>query len=163
MPAQRTFSRLAAAARRRAQSAETPRFPTVHAKVDEKGTEMAPASSSTHQPATLAPTLQSSHHGKAPGATKASKHHCHAIGCEKAVPPKMLMCLWHWRQVPRPLQAAVWALYVPGQERRKDPTAEYLDAAKDAICAVAEAEGVPIPKVYRRRSWMDAEEARAGQ
>jgi hypothetical protein len=70
------------------------------------------------------------------------KHTCHARGCEVAVSPRMLMCRKHWRMVPRRLQAAVWDTYVPGQERRKDPTPEYLDAALAAVAAVAEAEGV---------------------
>mgnify|MGYP001575070721 CR=1 FL=1 len=64
-------------------------------------------------------------------------HLCHARGCTRAVPPKLLMCLPHWRLVPLPLQRAVWATYVPGQEVRKDPTQEYLRAAHDAIGAVA--------------------------
>jgi hypothetical protein len=64
-------------------------------------------------------------------------HLCHARGCGRAVPPRMLMCLAHWRLVPRPLQEAVWATYVPGQEVRKDPTGEYLAAARAAVDAVA--------------------------
>jgi hypothetical protein len=42
--------------------------------------------------------------------------------------------------VPRRLQAAVWRAYVPGQEVRKDPTAEYMDAQQAAVRAVAEKE-----------------------
>ena len=69
------------------------------------------------------------------------EHLCHAEGCTTPVPPRMLMCRRHWRMVPRALQAAVWAEYVPGQERRKDPTESYLDAAHEAIRAVAAKEG----------------------
>lgn len=73
-------------------------------------------------------------------------HTCHARDCTKSVPPKMLMCLKHWRMVPRLEQAAVWATYVPGQEITKDPTNAYLIAAKDAINVVAEKEGkAPLP------------------
>jgi hypothetical protein len=43
--------------------------------------------------------------------------------------------------VPRRLQADVWNEYEPGQEIRKDPTVEYLDAATAAINAVAAKEG----------------------
>ncbi len=68
-------------------------------------------------------------------------HLCHAEGCPIGVPPARLMCLTHWRMVPRPLQRAVWHTYVPGQETRKDPTAEYLDAAEQAVRAVAYKEG----------------------
>lgn len=64
-------------------------------------------------------------------------HLCHAKGCEKEVPPARLMCLAHWRMVPRPLQNRVWATYCPGQEIRKDPSAEYLEAMNAAINAVA--------------------------
>jgi len=69
-----------------------------------------------------------------------SAHVCHARGCEKVVPPKMFMCLRHWRMVPKPLQDAIWAEYVPGQERRMDPTPAYLDATTAARNAVASAE-----------------------
>ncbi|MGH2588108.1 MAG: hypothetical protein ACRDJE_24570, partial [Dehalococcoidia bacterium] len=64
-------------------------------------------------------------------------HTCHATGCRVPVPPKLLFCLPHWRQVPRILQRAVWAAYRPGQEVRKDPTPEYLVAMHAAIDAVA--------------------------
>lgn len=70
------------------------------------------------------------------------KHLCHAIGCTVAVPPSKLMCLKHWRMVPKALQHAVWEHYVPGQERRKDPSRDYLVAALAAVEAVAEKEGV---------------------
>ncbi len=64
-------------------------------------------------------------------------HECHAINCTRIVPPKFLMCATHWRMVPKPLQARVWAAYVPGQEIRKDPTPEYMDAQQAAVAAVA--------------------------
>ena len=67
-------------------------------------------------------------------------HLCHAQGCMTAVPPRMFMCGRHWRMVPKPMRDAIWATYVPGQERRKDPTPEYLDAAMDAVAKVAEME-----------------------
>ena len=74
-----------------------------------------------------------------------AEHLCHAEGCTVEVPPKMLMCRRHWRMVPARLQAAVWNAYVPGQERRKDPTGVYLAAAKAAIEAVAKKEGRRAP------------------
>jgi len=70
------------------------------------------------------------------------RHLCHARQCQTAVPPKRLMCLKHWRMVPRALQRRVWALYRPGQEITKTPTPEYLEAARDAVEAVAKAEGI---------------------
>lgn len=75
-----------------------------------------------------------------------SAHTCHAEGCDKVVPPRLLMCAPHWRRVPRVLQGAVWAAYVPGQESRKDPTGEYLEAARAAIEAVAVKEGRRDPQ-----------------
>ena len=68
-------------------------------------------------------------------------HLCHAIGCNVQVRPQLLMCLKHWRLVPRDLQRAVWAAYVPGQEIRKDPTDEYLEVHRAAVEAVARREG----------------------
>jgi len=68
------------------------------------------------------------------------RHLCHAEKCRTEVPPRMLMCTKHWGMVPYKLQKAVWAHYVPGQEIRKDPTGEYLDAAMEAINAVADKE-----------------------
>lgn len=67
-------------------------------------------------------------------------HTCHAINCTQAVPPRLFMCRRHWYMVPKPLRDALWAAYVPGQERRKDPTPEYLDAAMVCVAAVATAE-----------------------
>lgn len=66
-----------------------------------------------------------------------NKHTCHAKGCPKNIPPKLLMCLRHWRMVPRELQRAVWATYRPGQEVDKRPSEDYLKAARAAIDAVA--------------------------
>ena len=42
--------------------------------------------------------------------------------------------------VPKSLRAQVWAQYIPGQEIRKDPTTEYIDALMAAVNAVAEQE-----------------------
>jgi len=68
-------------------------------------------------------------------------HACHAIGCKVEVPPRMLMCLRHWRMVPPSIQRRVWDAYVPGQEIRKDPTKKYLRVQKMAVDAVAKKEG----------------------
>lgn len=56
------------------------------------------------------------------------------------------MCPAHWRKVPYGLQVEVYATYVAGQERRKDPTADYLMAAERAIVAVSVAEGLITPE-----------------
>lgn len=68
-------------------------------------------------------------------------HTCHALGCTKAVPPKMFMCRSHWFSLPKPMREAVWAVYVNGQEIRKDPTPEYLAVTREAIDYVAKREG----------------------
>lgn len=73
-------------------------------------------------------------------------HSCHADGCTVAVPPRLLMCARHWRMVPSDLKLGVWATYQPGQERLDGTapvTADYLDAARAAIDAVARIEGRP--------------------
>jgi hypothetical protein len=69
------------------------------------------------------------------------RHECHADGCSVEVPPRMLMCLRHWRMVPRDIQKRVWAEYNEGQEIRKDPTEEYMDVQREAVEAVAKKEG----------------------
>lgn len=64
-------------------------------------------------------------------------HHCHAKGCQTTCAPERLMCLTHWRMVPRALQWAVWATYRPGQCDDKDPSDAWHVAADAAIAAVA--------------------------
>lgn len=60
-------------------------------------------------------------------------HICHATGCKVAVPPRMFMCRSHWLSLPEPLRHAIWRTYRRGQEVRKDPSPEYLAAARAAI------------------------------
>lgn len=61
------------------------------------------------------------------------KHFCHAHGCPTIVPPRLLMCLKHWRMVPRDTQRLIWKYYRPGQEVDKRPSPEYLLVMKVAI------------------------------
>lgn len=68
-------------------------------------------------------------------------HTCHADGCSRVVPRAMLMCRVHWFAVPPPLRLKVWKTFTPGQ--CDDPrlvTKEYLEAARDAVIAVARRE-----------------------
>jgi len=74
-------------------------------------------------------------------------HTCHARDCGKAVPPEMLMCRSHWRQVPRAIQLAVWRAYRPGQCDDKIVNRQWLRAADAAIGFVARAEGRPVRSV----------------
>lgn len=60
-------------------------------------------------------------------------HTCHHPSCDAPVPPRMFSCRGHWFALPKVLRDAIWAAYVPGQERRKDPSPEYLDAAQAAV------------------------------
>lgn len=69
--------------------------------------------------------------------SRASEHVCHAQGCTKHVPPRMFMCKPHWSALPKAMRDRIWDTYVPGQERRMDPTSEYLDAAMDAVAYLA--------------------------
>lgn len=71
-----------------------------------------------------------------------SPHRCHAKGCKRIIPPRLLMCRGHWWMVPRGLRDAIWAAYREGQEIRKDPSREWLIAARQAIDAVAVKEAV---------------------
>jgi hypothetical protein len=67
-------------------------------------------------------------------------HRCHARGCTRDVDPSLLMCLSHWRLVPKDLQRQVWLTYRKGQELDKSPSRKYLAAADAAIQAVERAE-----------------------
>lgn len=64
-------------------------------------------------------------------------HLCHADGCTKPVPPRLLMCLRHWRQVSPETRAAVLREYRPGQEIGKVATMRYLAVQSRAIAEVA--------------------------
>ena len=59
------------------------------------------------------------------------KHTCHWPGCGKVVPPALWGCREHWYRLPLLLRAKVWRSYRPGQEVTKDPSPEYLEAAKE--------------------------------
>ncbi len=59
------------------------------------------------------------------------KHACHWPGCNQLVPPAMWGCRIHWAKLPKHLQDAIWAAYVPGQEVTKTPSRAYVKAARD--------------------------------
>lgn len=67
------------------------------------------------------------------------KHKCLARGCDEQLPASRLMCLRHWRMVPREIQDRIWKHYKRGQTLAT-AAPEWTSAAKDAIRAVAEAE-----------------------
>lgn len=70
-----------------------------------------------------------------PGRTMQRRlpHFCHAEGCEVKVPPRMLMCLSHWYMLPKAMRDRLWELYEPGQERRMDPSPEYIEHAMACV------------------------------
>lgn len=68
------------------------------------------------------------------------KHMCHAYDCKTQVPPRLFMCIKHWRMVPKLAQGEIWSNYREGQEVRKDPTSEYIKAAQRAQILVLMAE-----------------------
>lgn len=49
----------------------------------------------------------------------------------------MLMCLPHWRLLPKPAQRIIWYHYREGQEIDKNPSAHYLLAQGTAVVLVA--------------------------
>lgn len=72
-------------------------------------------------------------------------HTCHAIGCLVPVRPQMLMCLKHWRMVPKGIQREVWRFYRKGQCDDKTPSKDWLSAASRARDFVRSAEEVCKP------------------
>ncbi len=61
-----------------------------------------------------------------------NKHRCHWPGCPIEVPPAMWGCKPHWFRLPKGVRNQIWATYRPGQEVDKDPSREYLAAARQA-------------------------------
>lgn len=59
-----------------------------------------------------------------------SVHHCHWPGCRIPVAPRLWGCKKHWMMLPKHLRDLIWATYRPGQEITKDPSREYMNAAK---------------------------------
>lgn len=61
------------------------------------------------------------------------EHRCHHPDCIVVVPPVMLACPKHWRQLPGSLKGRIWQNYRQGQEVTKIPTPQYLAAARDCV------------------------------
>lgn len=66
------------------------------------------------------------------------KHTCHATGCTIEVPRDMLMCKHHWFMVPKDIRARVWKYFTPGQCVGGSIDEEWIQAARDAVNAVAD-------------------------
>lgn len=67
----------------------------------------------------------------------------------------MFMCKDHWSRLPRHHQQAIYANYVPGQEKRKDPSPQYMLAQKEAILAMGIIDGVDAGALKITRGWID--------
>lgn len=69
---------------------------------------------------------------------------CAARGCEKPIKPGMLMCLPHWKKVPRGLQREVYRTLREFQRslppQRRPAWAAYLEAVGSAV------ESLPSPE-----------------
>lgn len=61
-------------------------------------------------------------------------HKCHAKGCSRVVNHDRLMCLRHWRMVPRAQAAAVWHTFRT-YGALSPPWLEAVRAAIDAVAA----------------------------
>jgi hypothetical protein len=64
-------------------------------------------------------------------------HFCHAHRCTRIIPPKLYMCLQHWNQLPKDIQAAIWRHYLPGQEKTKTPSLGYMAVHKLGVSHTA--------------------------
>lgn len=67
-------------------------------------------------------------------------HVCHWPGCGKLVPPSMWGCKPHWFRLPKRIRYDIWNAYVRGQEVRRDPSRDYIVAARAAQIWIAEQE-----------------------
>lgn len=76
---------------------------------------------------------------------------CEAVGCQHLVQPGFLMCMDHWRQVPKKLQAQVWTTWRELNRRGATPEhAQRYRAAKQAAIDAVHA------KQLTRKSKADA-------
>lgn len=60
---------------------------------------------------------------------------CAAEACQHLVQPGFLMCLDHWRMVPRPMQRDVWTWYrqIGRQAQARDRYQQAVRAAVEAV------------------------------
>ena len=75
---------------------------------------------------------------------KPRPHLCHAHDCNVEIPPRLLMCLGHWRKVPHSLQEKVYAYFRSGKRSGRHPTPAWMIAANMAVLLVAKKEGYDV-------------------
>lgn len=61
-----------------------------------------------------------------------TKHLCHWPSCRVTVPPRLWGCRAHWYALPAAIRRDILRAYRPGQEIDKNPSAEYMAAARAA-------------------------------
>lgn len=59
-------------------------------------------------------------------------HICKAKGCDRVVDDDKLMCVRHWRMVPRDVQQKVWSAFL-NHGKLTPPHVEAMDAAIKAV------------------------------
>lgn len=60
------------------------------------------------------------------------RHMCHWPSCRRIIPVKLFMCTPHWKQLPQVHRDAIFKAYRVGQEIDKNPSREYVTAARSA-------------------------------
>lgn len=65
--------------------------------------------------------------------SRRTTHRCYAPWCTKNVENRRLMCLSHWRRLPKDLQKPIWTHYKEGQKITGSQSLEYIAAVKAAV------------------------------
>lgn len=68
-------------------------------------------------------------------------HTCHWPGCTTEVKPAFWGCKTHWYALPTDLRNKIWMAYVPGQEKSKTPSEQYLAVAREVQEWIAKQNG----------------------
>lgn len=71
---------------------------------------------------------------------------CAAVGCQHSITRPLLMCMDHWRMVPKAVQRQVWAAY---RRLSTDPTA-YITHARAVQAAVDAVRGKQLARKAKR-------------
>lgn len=64
--------------------------------------------------------------------TTAETHRCHWPGCPAEIPASLWGCRRHWFALPKAIRREIWRHYRKGQEITKDPSPQYIAAARAA-------------------------------
>ena len=73
-------------------------------------------------------TIKSGNERRAREWRSGSTHECAVPGCGEVINHELLMCAEHWRQVPGPIQKAVWNTW---RELRRGGSWEAYEAARN--------------------------------